>query len=418
MNSAQADQLVAETISKFQKYYNAPLAGILQLIGVNTVVWDAEGAVLHDVYGREFIDCMGGMGVFIQGHRHPKILAAVRDQLERLTLSPHLLFEKELVDLAELLARITPGDLQNSFFCNSGTEAVEGALKLARFYTTRTDIIYAENAFHGKTMGALSCTGREVYQEPFRPLIPGCKAVPYNDVAAIEAAITENTAAVILEPIQGEGGIIIPDDDYLPQVRQLCDENNVLLIIDEVQTGLGRTGELFAVNRCGVVPDILCLAKGLSGGIIPVGAFVGKPEIWDVFLLSPLIHSSTFGGSPLPCACAKAAIEVVLEEDLPGRARELGDYFLPRLKQLCSCYPDLIREVRGRGLMIGVEFHSNNATMETIRGLITRGVVAAYTINRPQNIRFEPPLIITREQLDIVLDRLAEALLATRRYMG
>ena len=276
--------------------------------------------------------------------------------------------------------------------CNSGTEAVEGALKVARMATGKTDFVATIGAYHGKTLGALSATGREVYQKPFAPMVPGFSHVPWNDAGAIESAITDRTAAVIIEPIQGEGGIQVPSDDYLPQVQAICRAKNVLLIADEVQTGLGRTGKMFGVEHWGVTPDIMTLSKALGGGVMPVGAFLATPPIWDkVFRENPFIHTSTFGGGELACAAALAAIEATLEEDLPRRAAENGAYFLAGLKRIQAAHPNILHEARGLGLMLGVEFTDSDIGKLVIGTMVHRGVIAAYTLNNPKSFVLSRP---------------------------
>ncbi len=240
---------VNDTIEKYEKFINPSLARLFRLMGLSTIEWEAAGNIITDIEGKKYIDCLGGYGVFSRGHKHPKVVAAVKEQLELMPLSGKILFDKPTADLAALLAEITPGDLQYSFFGNSGAEAVEGAMKLARLHTNRPKIIATTNAFHGKTLGALSATGRDMFRDPFKPLLPGVIHVPFGDIAELSQAIDQETAAVIVEPIQGEGGIIIPPDDYLGAVRRLCDENKVLMICDEVQTGLGRTGLNFITNH-------------------------------------------------------------------------------------------------------------------------------------------------------------------------
>lgn len=401
--------LVNETIEKYEQYVNPAMARLFRFMGLATIEWEAEGSILKDVNGKEYIDCLGGYGVFSLGHRHPRVVAAVKKQLDLMPLSSKILFNKQMADLAELLAQITPGDLQYSFIGNSGTEAVEGAIKLAKIHTGREKIISTINSFHGKTLGALSATGRDVFCDPFKPLLNGFTHVPFSDTGAIEQVIDENTAAVILEPIQGEGGIVIPAAEYLPQVRTLCDKYGALLICDEVQTGLGRTGKMFAVDYYGVTPDIITTAKALGGGVMPVGAFTARPELWDKYITSPFLHTSTFGGNPLACTAAIAAIKVLLEENLPAKAAQSGTYFLGRLQELAQAFPAVIREVRGRGLMIGIEMSKEGIGGFLMSELIDHGVLAAYTLNNPKVIRIEPPLIISREQIDKVVAVLAQA---------
>ncbi|MDO8885991.1 aminotransferase class III-fold pyridoxal phosphate-dependent enzyme [Candidatus Oleimmundimicrobium sp.] len=405
-----AKTITRETFQKTKDYHNPSLTRLLKLTGYDTVEWKARGAIITDIFGKDYIDCAGGYGVFNIGHSHPKVIKAVQEQLKKMSLSSKVFLNKPLADLAELIAKITPGDLQYSFFCNSGAEAVEGALKLARVTTGRTKIISTHNAFHGKTFGALSATGKDIYRDPFKPLVGDFIHVPFGDIKAMQKAVCENTAAVIVEPIQGEGGIIVPPDAYLPELRKICDEAGVLLIVDEIQTGLGRTGKMFAVDHYGVVPDIITLAKALSGGVIPIGAFTGTSEVWEVFNSNPLIITSTFGGNPLACVAAKAAIEVVLEENLCERAVQLGDYLMAGLRDLQMSYPNIISEIRGKGLMIGFELTKEGLGGIIIPEMAKEGITAVYTLNNPKVIRFEPPLVITENQLDKVLQGTKKAI--------
>ncbi|MDD3925477.1 MAG: aspartate aminotransferase family protein [bacterium] len=392
-----------ETLEKFGRYHNPSLARLLKFTGYAAVEEYAEGVRITDSEGRTFIDCGGGYGVFSLGHRHPRVVQAVKDQLDRMPMSSKVLINKQLADLAERLAQVTPGDLQYSFFCNSGTEAVEGALKLARLATGRTRIVAAENAFHGKTFGGMSASGRDIYKEPFQPLVPGFDHVPFGDTAAMAAAVNDDTAAVILEPVQGEGGVVVPPDDYLPAVRRICDEHGVLLILDEVQTGLGRTGRLFACEHWDVVPDIMTMAKALGGGVMPIGAFTASAAVWKCLSTRPLIHTSTFGGNQLACAAGIAAVDAIVEERLPERAAVLGERMMAGLEELRLRYPDIIKEVRGKGLLIGLELTDPGYGGYIIPEMVKGGVTAVYTLNNPGVIRFEPPLVITEEDIDTVL---------------
>jgi len=407
---SEAEQVIEETIEKYAAYVNPTLANLMRFAGFGDVEASAHGTKITDYSGNEYIDCLGGYGVFSLGHRHAEVVAAVQEQLDCMPLSSKIFFNKPLADLAELLAEITPGRLQYSFICNSGAEAMEGALKAARIYTKRTEFISTIGGFHGKSMGSLSATGRDVYKSPFEPLIPGFKHVPFGDAKAVEGAMTSDTAAVIVEPIQGEGGIRVPPDDYLPRLQEICTGNGALLIADEVQTGMGRTGKMFACEHWGVDPDIMTLAKALGGGVMPIGAFIGTPEVWEaMFRENPLMHSSTFGGNPLACRAAIAAIHATRFRDLPGRAVKLGEYFIGKLRQIKDKHPKALTEVRGLGLMIGVEFTHEDIGELTIGGLARRGVIAAYTLNNPKVIRFEPPLIISEQEIDTVTAAFDEA---------
>ncbi|MGV3723290.1 MAG: aspartate aminotransferase family protein [Actinomycetota bacterium] len=403
-----------ETISeKYQRYLNPSLPNLLKFMGFGTISQSTDGMFLRDVEGNEWLDFLGGLGVFSLGHRHPAVVAAVREQLDQQPLTIPIFFNQLQAELAELLAEVLPGRLQYSFFCSSGTEAVEGALKLARVCTGRTEVISAERSYHGKTLGSLSASGRELYKAPFEPLLPDFRQIPFGDLAAMEAAVSDRTAAVILEPIQGEGGVVVPPADYLLGVRRLCTERGALLIADEVQTGFGRTGKMFAVEHYGVEPDMMCLAKALGGGVMPLGAFCGTPEVWEPFRARPWLHTSTFGspgGNPLACAAGIAAIRVYRDERLSERAAELGEYFLERLHELQAEFPTAIREVRGKGLLLGLEFLDEDVAGLTIAGVARRRLVVAYYLSNPCVFRFEPPLIVTREQIDHAVSVFRESL--------
>lgn len=403
------DRIVHETIEKYEKYVNPALAKLFRFMGLATIEWEANGNILRDIDGKEYIDCLGGYGVFSLGHRHPKVVDAVKRQLDYMPLSSKVLFNKPMADLSELLAQITPGDLQYSFVGNSGAEAVEGAIKLAKIHTGREKIISTVNAFHGKTLGALSATGRDVFCDPFKPLLSGFSHVQFGNIEDMRNLIDDTIAAVIIEPIQGEGGIIVPPDHYLKEVRTLCDEHGALLICDEVQTGLGRTGKMFAVDHYDVVPDIITTAKSLGGGVMPIGAFTARPHIWEKYITSPFLHTSTFGGNPLACTAAIAAINVILEEGLAERAAQTGSYFMNELKKIQSAFPEVIKEIRGRGLMIGIELSKEGIGGLLMSELIAQGVLVAYTLNNPKVIRIEPPLIISTELIDKVISAIANA---------
>lgn len=397
------------TYEKYVQYVNPGLAQLMKFADFG-VEMRAEGVYVYDHTGRAYLDFLGGYGTFALGHRHPKVVQAVKEQLDRMPLSSKVFFSALVADFCEALAKVLPGDLQYSFLCNSGTEAVEGALKIARKYTGKHKFIATLGGYHGKSMGSLSATGREQYREPFYPLVPGFVHVPFGDVDAVAREMDDDTAGVIVEPIQGEGGIFLPADDYLPRLRELCTAHNALLIVDEVQTGLGRTGKMFAVEHWGVQPDIITLAKALGGGVVPSGAFCSTPEIWNrAFSDNPLIHTSTFGGNPLACAAGIATLQVLQEENLPTRAEAHGEQLLGQLRAIQQDYPDVLTQVRGKGLMVGVEFALEDVAKLVIAGMTRRGLIAAYTLNNPRVIRFEPPLIVTAEQIDTAVSVFAES---------
>ena len=404
---------VEETISKYEKYINPSQARLFRFMGLASVEGSAEGWTITDSEGKQFIDCLGGYGMFALGHRNPAVVKAVEDALHTMPMCGKVLFNRQMADLAEKLAEVTPGELQYSFFVNSGTEAVEGCLKVARLATKRTKFVAAENAFHGKTMGSLTATGRDLYRDPFKPLLDGFTHVPYGDIEAIKNAVDEETAAVILEPIQGEGGIIVPPDGYLHQVKEVCEAKGALLIADEVQTGIGRTGEWFGVNHDGVTPDLMACAKALGGGVMPIGAIIGTPRAWQGLIEAPFLHTSTFGGNQLACAAGIAAIKYIQEEDLLRRGRETGAYFKAGLEKIMQEYPEVIAQVRGRGMMIGIELTKEGAGGMLMSLMIDKKIIVAYTLNNPKVIRIEPPLIMPVEVVDHVLEEFREAVKMT-----
>ncbi len=394
---------VEETIEKYEKYLNPAVARLFRFMGLASVETKAEGWIITDSGGREFIDCLGGYGMFCLGHRHPKVVEAVKGALDSIPMCGEILFNRPMADLAERLAEITPGNLQYSFFVNSGTEAVEGALKIARLATGRKKYIAAKNAFHGKTYGALTATGRDLFRKPFEPLLQNFTHVEFGNIEALEAAIDTETAAVILEPIQGEGGIIVPPDGYLPAARALCDKYGVLMIADEVQTGIGRTGKWFGVDHEGVTPDIMALAKALGGGIMPIGSFTATPEVWAGLIESPFLHTSTFGGNQMACVAGLATLKVIEEEDLLNRGASAGAYLKKGLEEVQKDYPLVIKDVRGRGMMIGIELTKEGAGGMLMSLMIDSNILIAYTLNNPKVIRMEPPLIMPIEVIDQVL---------------
>lgn len=404
---------VEETISKYEKYINPSQARLFRFMGLASVEGSAEGWTITDSEGKQFIDCLGGYGMFALGHRNPAVVKAVEDALHTMPMCGKVLFNRQMADLAEKLAEITPGELQYSFFVNSGTEAVEGCLKVARLATKRTKFVAAENAFHGKTMGSLTATGRDLYRDPFKPLLDGFTHVPYGDIEAIKNAVDEEIAAVILEPIQGEGGIIVPPDGYLRHVKEVCEAKGALLIADEVQTGIGRTGEWFGINHDGVTPDLMACAKALGGGVMPIGAIIGTPRAWQGLIEAPFLHTSTFGGNQLACAAGIAAIKYIQEEDLLRRGRETGAYFKAGLEKIMQEYPEVIAQVRGRGMMIGIELTKEGAGGMLMSLMIDKKIIVAYTLNNPKVIRIEPPLIMPVEVVDHVLEEFREAVKMT-----
>ena len=404
---------VEETIEKYEKYLNPAVARLFRFMGLASVETKAEGWIITDSDGRKFIDCLGGYGMFCLGHRHPKVVEAVKGALDSIPMCGEILFNRPMADLAERLAEITPGNLQYSFFVNSGTEAVEGALKIARLATGRKKYIAAKNAFHGKTYGSLTATGRDLFRKPFEPLLQNFTHVEFGNIEALEAAIDTETAAFILEPIQGEGGIIVPPDGYLAAVRALCDKYGVLMIADEVQTGIGRTGKWFGVDHEGVTPDIMALAKALGGGIMPIGSFTATPEVWAGLIESPFLHTSTFGGNQMACVAGLATLKVIEEEDLLNRGALAGAYLKKGLEEVQKDYPLVIKDVRGRGMMIGIELTKEGAGGMLMSLMIDSNILVAYTLNNPKVIRMEPSLTMPIEVIDQVLTAFRNAIQQT-----
>ena len=413
----------SQVIADFCTYVNPALAQVLQFIGFISAEASARGCVVTDNAGRQYLDCIGGYGTMSLGHSHPKIIEAAKAQLDAMAFSSRVLFNAPQAALAKKLAQITPGDLQFSFICNSGTEAAEAAIKFARISTGRKKLVSAKGAYHGKTIGALSVSGRDKYKTPFGPLVTDVMTVPFNDIEALNDALDEQTAAFLIEPIQGEGGINVASDEYLRAARRRCDEVGALLVLDEVQTGLGRTGKMWgcdwAFENTDMAPDMMLLAKALSGGAIPIGAVVATPKIWEFWNDSPLIHSSTFGGNPLACAVGLRTLEIIEEENLVERAATAGEKMFAALRQTQAKFPDLIVDIRGRGLMIGVEFPEEDITSLVLAGLAQRDVlVVPYTFNNPTVTRFEPPLNISDEEIEWATRAFDEAVTSTAELLS
>ncbi len=361
-------------------------------------VWSSDG--------KEYLDFVGGIAVNCLGHCHPKVVIALQKQAQRLIHVSNLYHIEPQIKLARLLVELSFAD--KVFFCNSGTEAIEGAIKLARKYAkdhsphNKFEIITAYSSFHGRTMGALSATGQEKIQKGFEPLLPGFKHVPFNNIEALRKAVTDNTCAVLLEPIQGEGGVRMPSEDYFEQVRKICDEHNLLLILDEIQTGMGRTGKLFAYENFNIKPDIITLAKGLGGGVA-IGAVLAKDSVAASFQHGT--HASTFGGNPLACAAAEATIEALLEDGfILDSCRRMGEYFINRLEKLKKDYPSTIIEARGLGLMIGLEL--TKAGGPIVEACAKRGILINCTSGNV--LRFTPPLIVVEKEIDHLIDVLED----------
>jgi putrescine aminotransferase len=421
--------VVDDCVTNFDRYVNP---GILEYrkscsTDYTAVEWRDEGNVFFDIHGKEFIDCLGGYGIYVLGHRHPTVVKAVTDQLQHQALHSQELLDPMRGYASELLGMLTPGDLRYSFFCNSGTEANEGALKLAKLHGKRkkanhtNGIISCLGGFHGKSLGSLSVTGKAAWREPFYPFPPHVRFVPYGDADALDKelkvcdTIGLDISAFIAEPVQGEAGANVPPDDFFPKVREICDKWGILFIADEVQTGMGRTGTLWGIEHWGVAPDIMTLAKGLGSGM-PIGMTVARRSIMEKWKRGA--HGNTYGGNPLCCAAASATLDLVAG-GYCANAATVGAYFADRLRELQSRHP-LIGEVRGKGLMIGMELVADPVTREPARALCDAVVTRAYhhgllLLSCGQStVRFMPPLTVSKGEIDeaiVLLERaLVEAL--------
>ena len=409
---ADADLLDTHLVDTYRRHLGAGRAAVGQFLGGIAEV-ASEGAWIEAADGRRFLD-FGGYGVFLLGHRHPRVTAAVHRQLDRHPLASRTLLDPVTAAAAAALAATTPADLDLVHFVNSGAEATEAALKLARIQG-RTSVITTTKGYHGKTLGALSVTANATYQDPFRPLLPGVTTVPYGDLDAMAAALstTNGTGVVVLEPVQGEGGVVIPPPGYLRGVAALCEAAGALLVVDEIQTGMGRLGTWWGIEAEDVVPDILLVGKGLSGGVVPIAAMVATPDAYAPFSKDPYLHTSTFAGSPLACAAAHAAIETMHDEQVVERAALLGYQLLTGLREICSrIRPPGLVEVRGRGLLLGVEFHDPGAVGELALQLVERGVLSCHSLNSSRVLRFTPPAVLDADEVEHFV-RTFEAALAT-----
>jgi acetylornithine/N-succinyldiaminopimelate aminotransferase len=388
-------------ISKFQRYVinNYSRYPIVFVGGKGCWVWDIEG--------KKYLDFTTGIAVTNLGHSHPAIIKAIEEQARKLIHVSNLFHVEPQVELAEILVKNSFAD--KVFFCNSGAEANEGAIKLARKWGEanggRYKIVSALGSFHGRTLGALSATGQKKYQKGFRPLVPGFKFVPYGEIEPIKKALEDKKAcAVILEPIQGENGVVIPPNDYLPRVRELCTQKEVLLILDEIQVGLGRTGRLFAYEHYGIEPDIMTLAKALGGGI-PAGAVLARNEV--AMYLTPGSHGSTLGGNPLAMHSGCAVLRTILGDGLLDNAARMGEYFLEKLTVLKKQYNKLIKEVRGKGLILGIELRSKDKAKEISKKCIEKGLLTILT--QETVIRILPPLVVKQDEIDFAIEKFHES---------
>lgn len=375
------------------------------------VVAEASGCTLKMADGRLYLDMISGIAVSNVGHSHPRVVEAVQEQMARYAhVNVYGRFTLPgQVDIARRLARVAPGHLEVSFLTSTGTEANEGALKLARKYTGRKGFVTFERAFHGRTFGSLSVSWKEQYRKPFEPLLDGVTFIPFDDLAAADAAIDDTVAAVIVEPVQGEAGVRIPSDDFLPGLRRLCSERGALLITDEVQGAMGRAGHWFSFQEWGVVPDIVTLAKAFGGGL-PLGAILSTAEIFDTFLDPPLSHLTTFGGNPVSCAAAVAAFDVIESEGLIERGKRMGAYLERKLRSVQDQFPERITDVRGLGLWYAIDVAPEESTQPLVNMLAERGVIVGSVLNSGGTIRIAPPLVVEEAEIDVLIGALRSSL--------
>lgn len=386
-------------------------AGYLPVFSRYEIVLDhGEGAYVWDHNGKKYLDFLGGIAVNVLGHNHPALVKAVSEQAGKMLHCSNLYYTQAQADAADKLAKLSGLEDAKVFFGNSGAEANEGAIKLARKFTHQQDpeksqIITAWMSFHGRTLATLTATGQPHYQEGVGPLPEGFDYVHYNDIAELEKMISDKTCAVMLETIQGEGGVYTPNPGYLQQVRELCDQHGALLIFDEIQAGIGRSGEFFAYDKYGVKPDIVTLAKGLAGGV-PIGAFVARGEVARA--MQPGDHGTTFGGNPLACAAANVVLDTVPQAEFLAHIRQVGGYFKQQLSSLQEKFPALISQVRGEGLILGAELSRDDIGRDIVNECLSEGIIINCTVGKV--LRFIPPLIIDEEQVDEVISALAKVL--------
>lgn len=414
--TAGADQ--RHVLALYRRHLGVGRARLAALAGGVMEVRSA-GSRVYDADGVEYLDC-GGYGVFLVGHCHPRVVDAVVAQIRRHPLSTRLLLEPTAATAAQALASVAPPGLRRVHFVNSGAEATETAIKLARAHG-RTRLVSAMNGYHGKTVGALSLTASGLYQEPFRPLLPDVCHVPYGDAAALDPVLAsaKGQACVVLEPVQGEGGVVIPPPGYLRQVAALCRTHDALLVLDEVQTGLGRLGQWWGADRDGVVPDMLLIGKNLSGGVIPVAAALASEGVYAPFSKDPFLHTSTFAGSPVAMAAAAATVAALQEEGLVERANELGRQLLPALRAVLDEHcPQLIAEVRGAGLLIGIELVNEHVAGDFVLELINQRVLVNHSLNAHRVIRLTPPAVFTAADIDWLLTAFAATAQTVAAYHG
>lgn len=398
-----------ELFEYYGRFINPAYPSFLRRLGLDKIAVRASGATITDSEGKTYIDCVGGYGIFNLGHNHPRIIKALMNQLTSQQLITKPFITEIPVRAAELLCKITPGDLICSFICNSGSEAIDSAIKLARLHTGENEIIAAKNSFHGYTLGALSASGIPSFRRHFGPLVPNIVHLPFGDMEALRDTVTEKTAAILMEPIQHEAGVFVPPNDYFKQIRQICDEKGVILILDEIKTGFGKTGRMFASEHFGIVPDMLVVGKSLGGGVIPIGAVISKKKLWRKFGLSFPMSASSYAANILACKAAIATIEVLQNDGLVNECEEKGKFMFQNLKNLALNYPEVVTTVNGMGLLMGVEMKNSAHAFKVAQDMIKQGVLVLPAFGNPSVLMLEPPFVITFDEIQKVLESFDKA---------
>jgi putrescine aminotransferase len=393
----------------YRRLINPAYPSFLNKLGLNKVAAKAQGATITDSDGKTYIDCVGGYGLFNLGHNNPDIIESLTEQLKEQQLLTKPLISEVQVRLAECIEKIAPGDLSCSFILNSGSEAIDCAIKLVRLHKGGKTIITAQKSFHGHTFGALTASGIPSFKRAFQPLLAGFISVPFGDIEALKKSITADTGAVLIEPIQHEAGILLPPDGYLKKVRELCDKHNLILILDEIKTGFGKTGRMFACEHYDVVPDILVLGKSLGGGLIPTGAVVAKSHLWKRFGLSFPMSASSYAGNALACRVGLSTIRYIQEGNLLADCVEKGKMLLRSLRDCVSEYSNILRSVEGLGLLIGIETKNGRIALELAKEMIRKGIIMVPAFGNSSVLMVEPPLIISLQQIRTVVDSFAAA---------
>jgi putrescine aminotransferase len=405
-HSSEKDVLLYQ---KYGNLINAAYPNFLIKLGLTNSAIKAEGATITDSDGQTYIDCVAGYGIHNLGHNHPVIINALLEQIRENGLYGRPLISPIQVQLAQFLSEIIPGELDCSFICNSGSEAIDSAIKLARLVQGKSKIIAMENSFHGYTYGALSASGISAFKRKFGPLVPDVVHVPFGDAAALEKVICKNTAAVLVEPIQHEAGIYLPPPDYFRELRTICSNNRLLLIVDEVKTGCGKTGKMFAYSHYDMEPDVMVLGKSLGGGIFPIGALIANKKLWNNFSMSFSMSASSYAGNALACRVALATLETLHNTSLIPDCAEKGITFLDQLNQVAAPYPDIIKTVRGLGLMVGIQAANPKMCLSLSQEMIKGKVLSLPSFGNSSFLMMEPPLVVTQNQLNEIIAVLEKA---------